>query len=150
MDQKANSAHALVSRLTTVDMLRGMAALAVVIYHARERLWCGTSRLVSEAGFPTTPNELTAYLLSVFRFGWLGVPLFFVLSGYCVHRSFAHRLQADSASSIDWRAYACRRLWRIYPVYLAALALTAATDCYLRVHAPCRRGDDCMGAQTAL
>ncbi|MGO9113073.1 MAG: acyltransferase family protein [Thermoguttaceae bacterium] len=144
MDQKGKPAQGVAARLTTVDMLRGMAALAVVMYHARGLLWCGTSCLLSETGLHASFNAWAGYLLSIFSFGWLGVPLFFVLSGYCIHRSYARRLKADSAAPIDWREYAFRRLWRIYPVYLAALVLTAATDSYLRAYAPAwhSAGDD--------
>jgi peptidoglycan/LPS O-acetylase OafA/YrhL len=136
MDLKVKSTHVAAQRLATVDMLRGVAALAVVLYHAREKLWCGTSQLLAETGFPASPNAWAGYILSIFRVGWLGVPMFFVLSGYCIHRGYARRLQADPGIAIDWWAYARRRMWRIYPVYLAALALTVATDACLRTYAP--------------
>ncbi|MGA2258647.1 MAG: acyltransferase, partial [Thermoguttaceae bacterium] len=107
-------------------------------------LWCGTSRLLAEHGVSASLTVWAGYALTVFRYGWLGVPLFFVLSGYCIHRPYARRLAADSTARIDWRSYACRRLWRIYPVCLGALVLTAATDSYLHVFASswCSPGDD--------
>jgi peptidoglycan/LPS O-acetylase OafA/YrhL len=46
-------------------------------------------------------------------FGWAGVAIFFVVSGFCIHLSFTRRP--------EWPAFFQRRFWRIYPPYLAAL-----------------------------
>ena len=80
--------------------------VAVLMYHARDTLWCGTSYLFSHVGFRASFNALLGYVLSIFSFGWLGVPLFFVLSGYCIHRSYARCLAADAAAPICLKDYA--------------------------------------------
>jgi peptidoglycan/LPS O-acetylase OafA/YrhL len=48
-------------------------------------------------------------------FGWVGVALFFVLSGFCIHWSFLRKKRFSTADF--YRA----RFWRIYPPYLIAL-----------------------------
>ena len=56
------------------------------------------------------------------------MPLFFVISGYCIHRPEVRRRKADPASRLNLSNYAVRRAWRIYPVLLTALLLTFAMD----------------------
>lgn len=52
-----------------IDVLRGFAAITVLVYHVIEHFhW---------TAFPTEG------LLSWFRIGWMGVDLFFVISGFC-------------------------------------------------------------------
>lgn len=48
-------------------------------------------------------------------YGWAGVSLFFVLSGFCIHLSFL-RNKTFNVSHFFWR-----RIWRIYPAYILAL-----------------------------
>jgi peptidoglycan/LPS O-acetylase OafA/YrhL len=63
-----------------------------------------------------------AYHLGLAVAGYLGVDLFFVLSGFIIAYNYADAgLAADGAR---YRAFLWRRLARIYPVYLAALLLT--------------------------
>jgi len=67
------------------------------------------------------PAFLTFYILT---FGWLGVVLFFVISGFCIHLSFLKWEQKTSAKAGTQRfvgQFYFRRFWRIYPVYLVAL-----------------------------
>lgn len=44
----------------------------------------------------------------------MGVPIFFVVSGFCIHISFHQQGQ-------HWGSFFIRRIFRIYPAYLAAL-----------------------------
>lgn len=53
--------------------------------------------------------------------GWLGVHVFFVISGYCI----AARLSEDLKREAGPAAFIGDRLWRIFPPYWAALFLTA-------------------------
>lgn len=85
-------------RIQFLDTLRGIAAAWVVLFH------------LNEVG-KFAPS---AYLWFV-KQGWLGVPIFFVLSGYSIHASL---LRSPSVSKFLWR-----RFWRIYPPYLASLIL---------------------------
>ena len=65
--------------------------------------------------------------------GGTAVSLFFVISGYCIHRSFAIQLAADPAHEPGWRAYFIRRAWRIYPVLIAVMLITLLLD-QLTIH----------------
>lgn len=123
-------------RVISIDALRGIAAFAVLVYHAREVVWAGLSSRLKTSGFAIDGDMLGAILTFPFRYGWAGVPLFFVLSGYCIHRPHARRRSRDPAYRLDLPEYVRRRLVRIYPVLLAALVLTAALDSVSRPRAP--------------
>ena len=65
------------TRLRSIDALRGIAALGVVFYHAVEQ------------GNKLVPNNLLRYPVRLLQlgasFGYIGVFLFFVISGFCIH-----------------------------------------------------------------
>lgn len=89
--------------LWAVEAWRALAALLVLWAH-----WGGP------LGWPATGPQ------GWLRFAFTGVDLFFVLSGFV----FAPVLLQRAVPSL--RAYALRRVVRIYPAYLAALALYVA------------------------
>lgn len=83
--------------ITGIDGLRTLAVLGVIIYHL-------------------LPNVLQG--------GYLGVPLFLLISGYFVTYQFSRRL--DDQQHIDiWHFYR-KRFRRLYPVLVAMLFLTTA------------------------
>lgn len=98
-------------RYRTLDHWRGIACLLVVIFHATS-VW---ERLVG------SPDGPAGALLMLTRSAWIGVPIFFVISGYAISAA------ADAARRRDGglRRYAGRRLRRIYPPYWAWLAIQA-------------------------
>lgn len=118
-------------RVSAIDALRGLAALLVLFYHARGMFWVGFSRTWQQYRFHPDFNALLGYLSVPLSYGSLGVTLFFVLSGYCIHRRGAGQLALDSRATIDLPAFAVRRFWRIYPTYFTALLITAAVDWWL-------------------
>jgi peptidoglycan/LPS O-acetylase OafA/YrhL len=118
-------------RLGVIDSLRGAAALLVVVYHARNNLWIGIGNLYREYGFDAPPTVWLGYATYPISFGWLGVTLFFVLSGYCIHRRGAQLLKSDSNATLDLGKFFVRRAWRIYPTYMLALLLSAIIDFYV-------------------
>lgn len=90
--------------LTTIKSLqvfRGLAALAVVLVHASQ----------STADFV---GALPGAVQAVVGLGYLGVDFFFVLSGFII--MYAH--MADARSPAKVRRYILKRLVRIYPAYL--------------------------------
>lgn len=111
-----------VKHFPQLDYLRGFAILGVFIFHSLgisfgyDHLpWNGLWR-----SFDVSRSFLPFYPLT---FGRLGVSLFFVISGFCIHWSFS--------LSLDKRFlhFFIRRFFRIYPTYvvflLAAIGLTA-------------------------
>jgi peptidoglycan/LPS O-acetylase OafA/YrhL len=102
-------------RLKSIDALRGIAALGVVLHHA-----------VSQTG-GAVPNNLFQYPVKLIQlvslFGYIGVFLFFVISGFCIHLQWARARAAGQPRKITFVEFWKRRLRRLYPAYLIALAL---------------------------
>jgi peptidoglycan/LPS O-acetylase OafA/YrhL len=76
-------------------------------------------------GAPNAGDPPLSWLGLALGFGYLGVPLFFVVSGFCIHLPQARSRAAGSAAQPDWGRFFRRRLWRLYPPYLCSLALGA-------------------------
>lgn len=68
-------------------------------------------------GFQTSPFLVQFLLLLPATFGWVGVAIFFVVSGFCIHLSFTRHP--------EWAIFFQRRFFRIYPPYLVALIFFA-------------------------
>jgi peptidoglycan/LPS O-acetylase OafA/YrhL len=56
------------------------------------------------------------------RFGYVGVFLFFVISGFCIHLSRA-KAQVENKPPVAFTAFWKRRFRRLYPPYIVALIL---------------------------
>jgi peptidoglycan/LPS O-acetylase OafA/YrhL len=110
-------------RLRGVDALRGMAALGIVLYHATDQTRAAL------------PNNLLYYPLRLVQLGisqtYISVFLFFVISGFCIHLQWARARAAGEEPQIKFGAFWKRRIRRLYPPYVIALAfyllLTALT-----------------------
>jgi peptidoglycan/LPS O-acetylase OafA/YrhL len=98
------------ARYQTLDAWRGVACLMVIVYH---------STLV-HAGTPGLPRDVgvTGALLWLASYGNLGVPIFFVISGYCISAA-ADRARRHGHPA---RTYFLRRFRRIYPPLWAVIA----------------------------
>ena len=102
-------------RLASIDALRGIAALGVVLYHALGRV---------DAPSPQHLLQWPSFFIhSLTSFGYVGVFLFFVISGFCIHLQWAKARAAGRPHQIQFGAFWKRRLRRLYPAYLIALAL---------------------------
>ena len=99
-------------QLHTLQCLRGLAALMVLVFHC-------ALLLAPFAGAP-----LLGGLLAI---GSLGVELFFVLSGFIIMWVHADDIGRPDRAS----AYLRKRLLRIYPPYWVVLLLTLAAGWYL-------------------
>src|SRR5436190_2033823 len=103
-------------RLRSIDALRGIAALGVVFYHAVEQ------------GEKFLPGNFMRYPVRVLQvgssFGYIGVFLFFVISGFCIHLTWARaRASGEQHPKIPFGQFWKRRLRRLYPPYIIALVL---------------------------
>lgn len=82
-------------RIVALDGLRALAIAGVVLYHLR-------------------PSRLTG--------GFLGVTLFFTLSGYLATKSI---MRATARDGFSYPRYICRRVARMMPPIVVTIALTA-------------------------
>jgi len=97
-------------RIQGLDELRGIAVLWVVLLHS----WGSFS--------PSGPVEGFAH--RIISAGWLGVDLFFALSGFLITRILlVSRERADYFLVFYWR-----RSLRIFPLYFAVLAIAFASE----------------------
>jgi len=96
------------ARKVMIDVLRGVAAIAVVFFHLNEAY----------------PPLSDLYHRAV-KWGWLGVPVFFVISGYCI----AAAREKDGLISFWFR-----RLLRIFPPYWASIVLVLGIVILRLVH----------------
>jgi peptidoglycan/LPS O-acetylase OafA/YrhL len=101
--------------LRSIDALRGAAALAVVLYHA------ASNPRASSGLFARFVTEPTAFITS---YGYTGVFLFFVISGFCIHLAQAKASARGRAGErVEFFSFWRRRVRRLYPPYLVALVL---------------------------
>jgi peptidoglycan/LPS O-acetylase OafA/YrhL len=102
-------------RLQSIDALRGIAALGVVLYHAV---------LQTQNAVPGNVFRWPVKLLQfVSSFGYIGVFLFFVISGFCIHLQWAKSRATGKPQTIQFGSFWKRRLRRLYPPYLIAFGL---------------------------
>lgn len=94
-------------RFRTIDGLRGIAALSVVIFHLNVAI----SR--------SAPNWLPAWLSSVVKQGGMGVDIFFVISGFVI----AYSVRDGDYSARYLGRFALRRSIRLDPLYWFAIFL---------------------------
>ena len=98
--------------LVSIDILRALAALGVFYYH-------------QHIGATLAHYSGMSWLKETDSFGALyAVPLFFLISGYCIHLSNIKYLKNNQA--LPLKEYYRRRFLRIYPPYLAALVFSIA------------------------
>lgn len=104
----------LTGRLKSIDFLRGCAVLGVVLTHSYPH----------EAAHLSTQKTWFGYLGTIVGKGALGVPLFFVISGFCIHLRWAKRHAETGQTKLDFIDFWKRRLRRLYPPYLVVLCLS--------------------------
>lgn len=95
------------ARSSEIDLLRGIACLMVVAFHYLHR--GQASGRLTEGAAP--------WLDHLASFGYLGVHLFFMISGYVI---------AMSAEGATLRSFFASRVSRLYPVLWAGVLLTSA------------------------
>ena len=109
-------------RFHTLDVLRGGAALVVVLWHWRHFF----------PVFDPTKHPLYWLLWPFYLHGWRAVDLFFCISGFVFYWLYGDRIVRGSAGSeqqgeqgITFREFAVLRLSRLYPLHLATLFVVA-------------------------
>ena len=95
-------------QLVTLTGIRGVAAMWVVLFH-------GYAYLGPLLGGPDRIR------VPIIRDGYLGVDLFFILSGFVLSLAYSERIQKDFKSGIVEFFFA--RVWRIFPLHWFSLAI---------------------------
>ena len=95
------------ARLPGLDLLRALAIAWVMLFHS---VWVG--------GVGPDWEGLA-------RFGWVGVDVFFVLSGFLIGAPLLRQLQ-EAPARFSLAGFYVRRAWRILPAYLTVLAVYLA------------------------
>lgn len=112
----------------SVHGLRGIAALAVVLFH-----WYQIFPAASGSIAPYFPDNSIFNPVSYLGFGWIGVPLFFVLSGYILGAQVIAHTPSREFLTRFWS----RRFTRIYPaVWLHLICLLVASQYLPRLIEP--------------
>ncbi len=88
-------------RMRGLDTLRAFAILAVMSYHLYDLL--------------------PEWIQPAAHFGWIGVDVFFVLSGYLIALQLFRPYLQGNAPRLG--TFYSRRLWRVLPTYLVVLSL---------------------------
>jgi len=101
------------SRLPELDLLRFSAAVAVVLYHYFS---CYPTGIDANSGFIGAVSVVT-------RYGYLGLDLFFMVSGFVILWSAIDR---------DPLGFAVSRFSRLYPSFWASIAFTVLVILLLR------------------
>lgn len=99
-------------RYPSLDMWRGFACVMVLINH---------STFYHPISVEDSRHDQLAWLLvAIAKRLWIGVPIFFVISGYCISATVdSHRRKTR-----DVKTYFFRRFRRIFPPYWAAVLLS--------------------------
>ena len=98
-------------RYPSLDFWRGVACLMVIVFHSTYYL---------QAQIPEMHGVRKLCLVGL-SYLWLGVPIFFVISGYCISAACdSMRHKQHSVRSYFWRRYR-----RIFPPFWACVVLTA-------------------------
>jgi peptidoglycan/LPS O-acetylase OafA/YrhL len=102
---KPSDTPLLRKHMPELDVLRGVAILMVVLFHGL--YWSAA----------TTSIPLVNFFIKATVVGWLGVNLFFVLSGFLI----TGILLDTKGSPSYYRQFYLRRVLRILPAYLAVI-----------------------------
>lgn len=103
LPQSTDTAH----QIPALTGLRAVAAWAVFLHHCN-------------------PAPAGTFAYRLFAQGYVGVSIFFILSGFLIHYRYADGVLAGRAWS--WRAYARNRFARVFPLYALVLMLTVAVN----------------------
>ncbi|HEX3967334.1 MAG TPA: acyltransferase [Edaphobacter sp.] len=115
-EQRSGSASAssvLIAHMPGLDLLRGVAILAVIFFHGL---------YFASPNFPWH-NRLAAALFHLTGNGWIGVNLFFTLSGFLI----TGNLIDSQAKPNYYTRFYLRRALRILPAYFLVLLILGLT-----------------------
>ena len=102
-----------------IDYVRAAAILLVLGFHLLIESYGGLHTMESKMSF--TDGNLFHFFLTLlpFSYGFIGVSMFFLVSGFCIH------LSHEKSKRKEFKVFFVRRFFRIYPPYFLALCFFA-------------------------
>lgn len=100
--------------IPAIDALRGFAALGVAMAHFGQQ--------------EISLADYGPFGLWIYQLGTWGVTIFFILSGFCIHGATLSAFR--QGRGVRWKVFFKRRIFRIYPAFLAALVFAGISAQY--------------------
>lgn len=117
--QLADTLQPFPAKIDIIDILRGIAALLVVIGHIWGLMWAWQATF-SQAGWlfriSSAPDLARIIGYPLTQFGSLGVAIFFAISGFCIHYGFLRGKEGK-----DIVSFLLRRIFRIVPAFIVSM-----------------------------
>lgn len=113
----------IVKHIDKIDFLRGVAILLVFLYHSQLCLfpdfsiYYSSNNLIDLKGL----KSILLFILPV-NYGWSGVSLFLLISGYLIHLGFL-----NNPKGFNVKEFYIKRFCRIYPPYIIVLFFIVIT-----------------------
>ncbi|MFS0753724.1 acyltransferase [Noviherbaspirillum sp. 1P10PC] len=104
---------------TVFECVRGLSALWVFLFHIADSL-----------------QHLSPFLFAIARYGYQGVPIFFVISGYCIYASAEETIRKGQHPN----NFLLRRLIRVMPPFWASILLIAALPYFVEAISSLKSG----------
>jgi len=92
--------------ILALNGLRGMAAILVILCHLP---------------IPTIVQKAHPYLRPILEFGWVGVPIYFILSGYLI--TWLALKEKKEFNDLSLKFFFIRRILRLWPIYILTCTL---------------------------
>lgn len=121
----APAKHTHDKSLLGLELLRFACAISVLLWHYNHFYVVGAAH----QGFSVTAQPLYGLLKPFYEAGWLGVQVFWALSGFIFFWKYAQPVQRGEVSA--WR-FAVLRFSRLYPLHIATLLAVAAMAWWYR------------------
>lgn len=102
-------------RFNELDLMRFFAAMSVLVYHYKSKY----IEAISDN------QVLTAKIYAFTKFGYLGVDLFFLISGFVILASAINRTCSQFAAS---------RITRLYPTFWVCMTITTLALISIKNH----------------
>lgn len=114
-------------RFYSLDVLRGLAALAVVFWHWQHFFFIG----VQPTPIQLERLPLAVVLAPLYTSRWLALDLFFSLSGFVFFWLYSARV---ARGAVSFRDFFVLRLSRLYPLHIATLLMVAGGQWWFVAH----------------
>lgn len=103
------------SRLGSIDLLRGFAAISILIWHY-QHFYYYSDQVQGDLLVSSPPYEIFEFIRLI---NFKGVQVFWVISGVVLGRSYIPRLRSR-------KSFLVNRLARLYPLHLLTLVIVAS------------------------